>query len=460
MKSAVFSVTTASFLLCNAVYATDAQSPINIDDKVKSSISEDGKVKHSIKIKPELEIGVGGRSSSDEDFNYKEFGDRTSDRLNSGLLYMSPGFSLKYENASDKITYGLYTKSTIKAAASGKDAIVRIKSSAYFKPHGFGEIKIGNYSGLGDDINLGAHSLACAFGGIDGSYLDFLRHKAVAVDSKTEISDSFVTSVDPVIYGDSSAIKLGYTSESFKGVRFAFAYIPDAEIMGTMSRQVEGDAVINSKYGSGYTNGIITGLHFKNEQNVPFSLSFIMDYAKPKISNIKTGTTETPSILERNTNLSFSVGASADLLKSLSLAGSFTYFGDSGTIKSVIESSSGNDVTKDYAHKDAGNYLWTLGARYKYDEKTVVSVTYLNSSASGLPSTTNNKKPLLKSVDNPGANGFYSLSVGCEYKFLENVNFYLEGTKLLYYKADKKDEKSNIKLADAFIVATGLKISF
>ncbi|MDZ5762567.1 putative porin domain protein [Candidatus Cyrtobacter comes] len=435
--------------------------------------ASDSKIPSSLKFEGEIDVGSCFLTNEEKKFDYINL-DETSKKLNNFVPYVKPSLKAIYNVSEDDVEYGAFIKLDIDTAGNkNSTSSIKNKNGIYFKSKSLGKIMAGNAAGFKDDLKLDASQLACATGGIDGDAFDFIRNKALfspVPEHKVDISSAFLGDVSTVVYSNSKSLKLSYVSQAYNGITAALTYIPDTDIKGNISSQVAEDSVnlVNYSTGSGYTNGIAAGVRFKKDDTaIPFSILLTAEYAAPKELMLLDKQQANAFFVERNSNLAFSLGALAEVYDPLTLCASFTYLGNSGTIKKV-ESRDGAtgarvDKTNEYDAGDGNsNYFWTLGAKFKYNDHVSLSATYMNSSASGIPTTYSygDKIGLLKKEENPGKNKFRSIALGVDYNITENTSLYLEGVSISYYKDKDDDKRDSVNLSKSIVLLAGLKFKF
>ncbi len=430
------------------------------------------------KLECEIDLGSCFVVNEKNEFNYINL-DEKSKKLNGFIPYIKPNIKVSYNTSDGDIEYGASIKLDVDTAGNKNNTVsIKNKNAVYLKSASFGKIMAGNSSGFKDDMKLDAASqLACATGGIDGDAFDFIRNKALCnvagLDHKVDISEAFVNGVSTVVYSNSKSLKLSYTSPSYHGITAALMYIPDTDVKGNISSQIEEKAenLVNYKTGNGYINGIAAGIGFKKDDvAVPFSLLVTAEYADPKEIMVKEDGKDPTWFVQRNSNLAYSLGSTAKVHNNLTLGASFTYLGDSGTIKKVeyLANATGtrDDKSTEYdVRSDSNaNYFWTLGAKFQCNEQICLSATYMQSSASGIPVTFShagtNGNLLLKKDENLGNNNFRAIALGIDYNITKDISLYLEGVSISYYKDKDVKKNDNVHLSNPIVVLAGLKLKF
>jgi len=231
-----------------------------------------------------------------------------------------------------------------------------------FLEGGFGRVEAGSNFSAVTMMELGAHSVATATGGVSGYWGDYAN--VVTPGTGADKSENYIltgrntvyrsalandTGMKSTLVGTESARKVTYMSPKYSGVQLGFSYTPDQANNGAFN-----------------AGAPVTGLTSINEGRLKNVFGVVLGYDH-KLSGVDFAGEahyqggKNTSVVAANNLSEWGVGAKV-AKGPMSLAASYDNANKSNTLKT------------DVGQK---NYYWTVGVGYEMD-KLAASVTYLN----------------------------------------------------------------------------------
>jgi len=350
---------------------------------------------------------------------------------NNNLAFDTEGLvTLKAKGQHKELDYGANMTLTSYLISSNSNKYRKDTTYIYMHDKDMGCLELGNKEGASEMMMPTASDVAAATGGIAGDWYKYVRTTTFQPNVPNVPTGNMNTLVTPdSFYAGSGSLldngtgvssnlektrKVTYYTPELKntGIRFGISYIPDSQNASFFNDIANNNTtnaasvfpnnnIADSGIAKGYQNGVVAGLSWKHSMNKDnhFKAAITGEYA-----------TLAKSLKSNYSNLgTVGVGASY-MYKDFSFAGSYVYVGKSGLRKDTTEA-----LTAPYPTNGAvgqkvkkNNFIATLGAAYKVDSKTRVSLTSLFSSKS--------------------KNTFWDISLGAQYKLAPGLMPYAEIT--------------------------------